>query len=84
MINNPSYREYDANGNAGIINIIYKKEKKEGFNGKVGTFPEGSGCAFGLSRNPTSHCIRPQITRQRPRSILVVPELPQEQSQYLL
>ncbi|GAA4398748.1 TonB-dependent receptor [Nibrella viscosa] len=35
IINNPSAK-YDANGNAGIINIIYKKEKKEGFNGKVG------------------------------------------------
>lgn len=35
IINNPSVR-YDANGNAGIINIIYKKEKKEGFNGKAG------------------------------------------------
>lgn len=35
IINNPSAR-YDANGNAGIINIIYKKEKQEGFNGKIG------------------------------------------------
>ncbi len=35
IINNPSAK-FDANGNAGIINIIYKKEKKEGFNGKVG------------------------------------------------
>ncbi|HRG92828.1 MAG TPA: outer membrane beta-barrel protein, partial [Chitinophagaceae bacterium] len=35
IINNPSSR-YDANGNAGIINIIFKKEKKEGFNGKAG------------------------------------------------
>jgi outer membrane receptor protein involved in Fe transport len=35
IINNPSAK-YDANGNAGIINIIYKKEKKEGLNGKVG------------------------------------------------
>lgn len=35
IINNPSSK-YDASGNAGIINIIYKKEKKEGFNGKIG------------------------------------------------
>ncbi|MEZ5016072.1 MAG: outer membrane beta-barrel family protein [Flavipsychrobacter sp.] len=35
IINNPSSK-YDANGNAGIINIIYKKEQKDGFNGKVG------------------------------------------------
>ncbi len=35
IINNPSSK-YDANGNAGIINIIYKKEKKEGLNGKIG------------------------------------------------
>ena len=35
IINNPSSK-YDANGNAGIINIILKKEHKEGFNGKVG------------------------------------------------
>ena len=35
IINNPSAR-YDANGNAGIINIVYKKNKQEGFNGKAG------------------------------------------------
>ncbi len=35
IINNPSAR-FDANGNAGIINIIYKKNKSEGFNGKIG------------------------------------------------
>jgi len=35
IINNPSAK-YDARGMAGIINIIYKKEKEEGFNGDVG------------------------------------------------
>ncbi|MCB9195673.1 MAG: TonB-dependent receptor [Flavobacteriales bacterium] len=35
IINNPSSK-FDANGNAGIINIILKKDKKDGFNGKVG------------------------------------------------
>ncbi len=40
IINNPSAK-YDANGNAGIINIVYKKNKQEGFNGKAGL-------AFGL------------------------------------
>lgn len=35
IINNPSAK-YDANGMAGIINIIYKKEKQTGFNGEVG------------------------------------------------
>jgi outer membrane receptor protein involved in Fe transport len=35
IINNPSAK-YDANGNAGIINIIYKKNVQEGFTGKAG------------------------------------------------
>ncbi|MGQ7944390.1 TonB-dependent receptor domain-containing protein [Flavobacterium sp. WC2509] len=35
IINNPSAK-FDANGNAGIINIIYKKNKQDGFNGKIG------------------------------------------------
>jgi outer membrane receptor protein involved in Fe transport len=35
IINNPSSK-FDANGNAGIINIIMKKNKQEGFNGKLG------------------------------------------------
>lgn len=35
IINNPSAK-YDANGFAGIINIIYKKNKQTGLNGDVG------------------------------------------------
>lgn len=35
IINNPSSK-YDANGNAGIINIVLKKEDQYGLNGKVG------------------------------------------------
>ncbi|GGW30265.1 TonB-dependent receptor domain-containing protein [Arenibacter certesii] len=35
IINNPSAR-YDASGNAGIINIILKKEEQAGLNGTVG------------------------------------------------
>ena len=35
IINNPSAK-YDANGFAGIVNIVYKKEKETGLNGDVG------------------------------------------------
>ncbi len=35
IINNPSAK-YDANGFAGIVNIVYKKEKQTGWNGDVG------------------------------------------------
>jgi outer membrane receptor protein involved in Fe transport len=56
IINNPSAK-YDANGNAGIINIIYKKNKQEGFNGKLG-FTSGMGALWQKQENlPT---IRPQ------------------------
>ena len=56
IINNPPAK-YDANGNAGIINIIYKKNKQEGFNGKVG-FAAGAGALWVKKENfPT---IRPQ------------------------
>ncbi|WP_288880148.1 TonB-dependent receptor domain-containing protein [Pedobacter panaciterrae] len=56
IINNPSAR-YDANGNAGIINIIYKKNRQEGFNGKIG-LTTGLGALWIRKENlPT---IRPQ------------------------
>lgn len=35
IINNPTAK-YDANGTAGIINIVLKDEHKNGFNGKIG------------------------------------------------
>ncbi len=58
IINNPSSK-YDANGNAGIINIIMKKNKQEGFNGKIGV-STGLGALWIRKENlPT---IRPQYT----------------------
>lgn len=58
IINNPSAK-FDANGNAGIINIIYKKNIEEGFNGKVG-LSTGLGALWIREKNlPT---IRPQYT----------------------
>ncbi|KUY17520.1 TonB-dependent receptor [Elizabethkingia miricola] len=58
IINNPSSK-YDANGNAGIINIIMKKNKQNGWNGKIG-FTYGTGSFWIRKENlPT---IRPQYT----------------------
>jgi len=58
IINNPSSK-YDANGSAGIINIIMKKNKQNGFNGKAG-FTTGIGSLWERKENlPT---IRPQYT----------------------
>ncbi len=59
IINNPSSK-YDANGNGGIINIIYKKNNDNGFNGKVG-LALGAG-ALWLRKNNLPN-IRPQYTR---------------------
>lgn len=56
IINNPSAK-FDANGNAGIINIIYKKNKQEGFNGKVGI---SSGYGTLWERKANLPTIRPQ------------------------
>lgn len=56
IINNPSSK-YDANGNAGIINIILKKNKTEGFNGKIG-LALGAGALWVRKENLPS--IRPQ------------------------
>ncbi len=57
IINNPSAK-YDANGNAGIINIIYKKNRQEGWNGKLG-FVSGLGALWVRQDNLPG--IRPQF-----------------------
>lgn len=59
IIDNPSAK-YDANGNAGIINIIYKKSSQEGFNGKVGLMT-GLGALWIRKENLPG--IRPQYVR---------------------
>ncbi|MGB4844609.1 MAG: outer membrane beta-barrel family protein, partial [Ferruginibacter sp.] len=56
IINNPSAK-FDANGNAGIINIIYKKNNRQGLNGKLG-FTAGLGALWQKKQNLPS--IRPQ------------------------
>lgn len=56
IINNPSAK-FDANGNAGIINIIYKKNRQEGWNGKLG-LTSGLGALWVREENLPG--IRPQ------------------------
>lgn len=63
IINNPSAK-YDANGFAGIINLVYKKENQAGLNGDVG-LSLGLG-ALGKRRddNPTelgSYSVNPKV-----------------------
>lgn len=56
IINNPSAK-FDANGNAGIINIVLKKNVQEGLSGKAG-ISRGAGALWERQENlPT---IRPQ------------------------
>ena len=62
IINNPSAK-YDGNGNAGIINIVMKKEDQEGFNGKVG-LTTGLGALWVRKENYPG--IRPQY-QQTPK-----------------
>lgn len=57
IINNPSAK-YDANASAGIINLVFKKQEQQGFNGKVGMMV-GAGALWEKRGNlPT---IRPQF-----------------------
>lgn len=56
IINNPSSK-FEANGNAGIINIIMKKTDKQGFNGQIG-FAVGAGALWVKQANLPG--IRPQ------------------------
>lgn len=58
IINNPSSK-HDANGHAGIINIIMKKNDQSGFNGKIG-FTTGVGSLWEKKKNLPE--IRPQYT----------------------
>ncbi|GAB4490306.1 MAG: TonB-dependent receptor [Saprospiraceae bacterium] len=57
IINNPSAK-YDANASAGVINLVFKKQEQQGFNGKV-SMMVGAGALWEKRENlPT---IRPQF-----------------------
>ena len=57
IITNPSAK-FDANASAGIINLVFKKQEQEGFNGKIGMMG-GAGALWVKKENlPT---IRPQF-----------------------
>lgn len=59
IINNPSVK-HDANGNAGIINIIYRKTNRDGLHGKAG-LTGGLGALWLRQENLPG--IRPQYER---------------------
>jgi outer membrane receptor protein involved in Fe transport len=59
IINNPSAK-FDANASAGIINLVFKKQEQEGFNGKLGLMG-GAGALWVREENLPS--IRPQYRR---------------------
>ena len=57
IINNPSAK-FDANASAGIINLVFKSQERQGFNGKLGLMG-GAGALWVKKENlPT---IRPQF-----------------------
>jgi outer membrane receptor protein involved in Fe transport len=59
VIDNPSAR-FDANGSAGVINLVFRQEKRDGWNGRVG-LTGGAGALWERRENlPT---IRPQYRR---------------------
>lgn len=57
IINNPSAK-YDANASAGIINLVFKKQEQQGWNGKIG-MSAGAGALWVKRENLPG--IRPQF-----------------------